>query len=243
MLDNGVERSEFEIVPQPPSGALFNRKGPPIMATPHQIAANKANAQKSTGPKTPEGKAKSAGNRLSSGFASNTIVIPGEDPNEFRGLVEDFIAEHQPVTVTEQVLVEKMAQQQWLSLRAFRLQGEAFISQAEADTNFGVPKDLGLLIRYQTSADRAFHRAHNELVKAKKQRTNSEIGFESQNLEQGVHAAPQEPAPAPPEPPKAAPVVPISSNSPSERPRPTFTAEEMDFPLCHEAIEFFKKRA
>src|SRR5271165_5029474 len=128
-----------------PLCTLFNRKGTPIMATPNQIAANKANAQQSTGPKTPEGKAKSSANRLSWGFASNTIIIPGEDPDEFRGLVEDFIAEHQPVCVTEQVLVEKMAQQQWLSLRALRLQGEAFIYQACADTGFAVPKDLGLL--------------------------------------------------------------------------------------------------
>ena len=214
------------------------------MATPNQIAANKANAQKSTGPKTPEGKAKSSANRLSWGFASNTIIIPGEDPDEFRGLVEDFIAEHQPVCVTEQVLVEKMAQQQWLSLRALRLQGEAFIYQACADIGFAVPKDLGLLIRYQTSADRAFHRAHNELVKAKKQRSNSEFGFESQNFGEEAHPVPAEPETTPaPAPPKPAPVIPISSNSRSERPRPTFTAEEMDFPLCPEAIEFLKKRA
>jgi hypothetical protein len=213
------------------------------MATERQMEANKLNAQKSTGPKTPEGKAKSSANRLSFGFASNTIIIPGEDPEEFRGLIEDFIAEHQPVCVTEQVLVEKMAQQHWLSLRALRLQGEAFIYQACADIGFAVPKDLGLLIRYQTSADRAFHRAHNELVKAKKQRPNSEIGFESQNFGEEAHPSAPEPAPTSPEPPKPAPVIPISSNSPSARPRPTFTAEEMDFPLCPEAIEFFKKRA
>ena len=174
------------------------------MATPSQIAANKLNAQQSTGPKTPEGKAKSSANRLSWGFASNTIIIPGEDPDEFRGLIEDFIAEHQPVCVTEQVLVEKMAQQHWLSLRALRLQGEAFIYQACADIGFAVPKDLGLLIRYQTSADRAFHRAHNELVKAKKQRPNSEIGFESQNFGEEAHPVAKEPAPAPPEPPRPA---------------------------------------
>jgi hypothetical protein len=136
-----------------------------------------------------------------------------------------------------------MAQQHWLSLRALRLQGEAFIYQACADIGFAVPKDLGLLIRYQTSADRAFHRAHNELVKAKKQRPNSEIGFESQNFGEEAHPSAPEPAPTSPEPPKPAPVIPISSNSPSARPRPTFTAEEMDFPLCPEAIEFFKKRA
>jgi hypothetical protein len=211
------------------------------MATPNQIAANKANAQKSTGPKTPEGKAKSSTNRLSWGFASNTIVIPGEDPEEFRALVVDFIGEHQPATVTEQVLVEKMAQNQWLSLRAFRLQGENFLTQKLRCEESGIPKTLGLLIRYHTSAERAFHRAHNELVKKKKQRQNSEIGFEPQNFGEEV-PPPSEPASeAPPKQPKTASTVPISPKFSIQPDRPAFTADELDFELCPEALEYFKK--
>ena len=200
------------------------------MATPNQIAANKANARKSTGPKTPEGKAKSCVNRLSWGFASNTLVIPGEDPAELRALLADFIGEHQPATVTEQVLVEKMAQNQWLTLRAFRLQGETFLTQKLRCEESGIPKNLGLLIRYHTSAERAFHKAHNELVKAKKQRQNSEIGFESQNFGEEV-----------PTPPQSAPEAPISPNFSLQPDRPAFTADELDFELCPEALEYFKK--
>src|ERR1700734_3081221 len=159
------------------------------MATPRQITANKLNSEKSTGPQSPEGKAKSSRNRLSWGFASNTIVIPGEDPDELRRLIEDFMAEHQPATVTEQVLVEKMAQNHWLTLRAFRLQSEAFLTQKLRCEESGIPKTLGLLIRYHTSAERAFHCAHNELVKAKKQRQKSEIGSERQNPAQPMEDA------------------------------------------------------
>jgi len=213
------------------------------MATPNQIAANIANAQKSTGPKTEEGKAKSSANRLSWGFASNTILIPGEDPDEFRGLLQDFMAEHQPICVTEQVLVETMAQEKWLSLRAIRLQGEAFMYQAITGAKVGVPKDLGLLIRYRTTAERAFHRAHNELVKAKKQRQNSEIGFESQNFGEDFPRPPQEPVSAPSEPSKSAPPTPNSSNSTADRLRSMLTVEELNIPLCPEAIEYLKKRA
>ena len=154
------------------------------MATPNQIAANQANAQKSTGPKTPEGKAKSSLNHLSHGLASSATIVPGEDPAEFKALLYDLSSEHQPITPTEQILVEKMAISQWLSLRAFRLQGEAFLDLQLMGDSFGVPKDLGLLIRYHTSAERAFHKAHNELLKAKKQRPNEEIGFEPQNAAQ-----------------------------------------------------------
>ncbi len=160
------------------------------MATPNQIAANKLNAQKSSGPKTDEGKKKSCMNRLSHGFASSATVMPGEDPNEFKALVDSLIAEFQPATETEQILVEKMATNSWLSQRAFRLQGYAFAEQRLRDDKFGIPKELGLLIRYHSTAERAFHRAHNELVKAQKERRKSEIGFDPQK-------AGESPAPSP----------------------------------------------
>src|SRR5271157_637410 len=62
-------------------------------------------SQKSSGPKTPEGKATSSLNRLSHGFASNVArLIPGENPEEFHSLVTDLMGEHQPATPTEQIL-------------------------------------------------------------------------------------------------------------------------------------------
>jgi hypothetical protein len=207
------------------------------MATERQKEANKLNAQKSTGPKTPEGKAKSCLNRLSHGFASNATVMPGEDPEEFKALLSDLTGEHQPATATEQILVEKMASSQWLSLRAFRLQGEAFLNQTLGGTKFGVPADLGVLIRYQTSADRAFHTAHNQLIKTKKQRLNSEIGFEPQTFGQEVQPVDSEPE----KPSNPVPVVPISPTFSNGKPRPTFTAAELDFELCPEAEELLKK--
>jgi len=151
------------------------------MSTQRQKEANKLNSQKSTGPVTDEGKAKSSLNRLSHGLASNATIVADENPEEFKALLTDLATEYDPATATEQILVEKMALNQWLSLRAFRLQGEAFLDLKLMSDSFGIPKNLGLLIRYQTSAERTFHRAHNELVKTQKERKKSEIGFESQN--------------------------------------------------------------
>src|SRR5580692_8185307 len=161
------------------------------MATPAQIAANRSNSQKSTGPKTEAGKSRSARNHLSNGFSSNATLIPGEDPEEFRALMVALALEHQPVTETEQILLEKMVTSQWLSLRAFRLQTEAFVNEMLQGNSYAIPKDLGLLIRYKTTADNAFHKAHNELLKAKKQRPNSEIGFEPQEAAEPADAAVQ----------------------------------------------------
>ncbi len=167
------------------------------MPTERQLLANKLNSQKSTGPTSSEGKKKSSMNRLSHGFASSATVMPGEDPNEFKALLDSLIAEYQPVGETEQILVEKMATNNWLSQRAFRLQGYAFSAQMLQDDKFGMPKDLGLLIRYHAAAERAFHKAHTELVKAQKERKKSEIGFVRSEAAEAATPPPAKPATEP----------------------------------------------
>src|SRR5271157_613026 len=112
------------------------------MSTQRQKEANKQNSQKSTGPKSEEGKAKSALNRLSHGLASNATLVHGEDPEEFKALLTDLATEYDPATATEQILVEKIALNQWLTLRAFRLQGEAFLDLQLMGDSFGIPKSL-----------------------------------------------------------------------------------------------------
>jgi hypothetical protein len=57
--------------------------------------------QKSTGPKSDEGKAKSSLNRLSHGLTSNATIVPGEDPEEFIALLYDLMGEFDPATPTE----------------------------------------------------------------------------------------------------------------------------------------------
>ena len=113
-------------------------------------------------------------NFISPGFAVATILLKGENEEDFYKLHRNFLNELRPATHIELTLVEKMVHNQWLSLRAIRLQSErmAMIRPGEE-----TPKDLGLLIRYQTAADRAFHKCHAELLKLQKEREKSENGF------------------------------------------------------------------
>ena len=53
------------------------------MTTEAQVLANRSNAQKSTGPRTPEGKAAVAQNAVQHGLLAQEVVIKGEDPQEF----------------------------------------------------------------------------------------------------------------------------------------------------------------
>src|SRR5208283_5066680 len=49
------------------------------MSSAAQVAANQANAQLSSGPKTPEGKAKSSRNALKTGLTGRTMILPKGD--------------------------------------------------------------------------------------------------------------------------------------------------------------------
>jgi len=144
------------------------------MSTDHQIAANRANARLSTGPRTADGKARSAPNNLRHGLASGRLIISGENPADFDELVEGLRAEYNPATPTEDQLILRMAQHFWLSQRAIRLQNDAFLAGY-------TPDKLALLLRYQTSNDRGYHQCLATLLKLKGVGQNRKIGFESQN--------------------------------------------------------------
>jgi hypothetical protein len=131
---------------------------------------------KSTGPRTESGKAASSQNALRHGLASNTLLIPGEDPAEYQALEDALIAEHAPTTATETLLVEDMAKHHWLKDRAIRLQGEALAHMTGGE----LPASFSVLMRYQTTNDRAFHKALATLQALRKQALATPNHFVSQ---------------------------------------------------------------
>ncbi len=59
------------------------------MSTSSQIAANQANAQLSTGPRTGQGKSVASRNATKHGFTGKSILLPGENPQEFESLLHE----------------------------------------------------------------------------------------------------------------------------------------------------------
>jgi hypothetical protein len=87
-----------------------------------QLAANRANAAKSTGPRTPEGKARSCQNARTHSFTASTFaVVRLEDLNEIANLRTDLIAFYQPVNSQELFAIETMAIAQQEMRRVSRL--------------------------------------------------------------------------------------------------------------------------
>jgi len=134
------------------------------MSTQAQIAANQANSQLSTGPKSESGKAAAARNNFRHGLTpfSEFWVLPSESQTQFDQLLAQFQQEHQPETPTEEALVQAMAEHHWLRHRAMRLEESCF------DYTTGQIIDdrkLALYLRYQTTHERAFHKALNDLLK------------------------------------------------------------------------------
>ncbi len=101
------------------------------MATEAQIEANRVNAQKSTGPRTPEGKEKASQNALKHGLLTRQMVVPGEDPEEFELHRQELLAEMAPAGPMESLLAERIVRLSWRLLRAERLQTAAVGTLAE----------------------------------------------------------------------------------------------------------------
>jgi hypothetical protein len=101
------------------------------MATEAQIAANRRNARRSTGPRTPEGKARSSRNHLIHGLLAKGL-IEGESPDELLAIHEDFRAQFDPQTPAENALVERAALAYFRLARFAHVEGQ-FLQREPAE--------------------------------------------------------------------------------------------------------------
>ncbi len=157
------------------------------MATNAQIAANQANAQHSTGPRTAEGKARVAANPLQHGFRSASVLIPGEDPAEFDALRAAIEDEYRPEGHEQTRCVEEMAAAWWRLQRSRAFQQDILtrkIEELRPDHVDLSPVSLACraeeelhrdskyyvsLIRYEARYDRQYERARRILLQSRKE--------------------------------------------------------------------------
>jgi hypothetical protein len=155
------------------------------MTTEAQVRANRSNAEKSTGPRTPEGKEKASQNSLKHGLFAREGVIRGEDREEYEMHREMLLEQLDPVGALEGILAARVVDLFWRLRRAAQDQNEAFGAlydrhTAEAGEPQG-PQERGAvlgrmiledfeqeavlerLLRYERRIESSFYRTLKEL--------------------------------------------------------------------------------
>ena len=128
------------------------------MATEKQIAANRANAAKSTGAKTPAGKAIVSQNATRHDLLAKSFVLKRECSSRFKTFVESFYAEYNPSTPTETALVDTMATARWRLIRMSNLEAAIIDHEYALDSesaDLTTPARATLAYRRATDAGRS----------------------------------------------------------------------------------------
>ena len=181
------------------------------MASKAQIAANRRNAEKSTGPQSARGKAAIGRNALSHGLTAARIICFDESEADFAAFAEGLRAALEPADPVEAQLAERIALCAWRLRRASRVEAELFNAFRKTqpqfhDTEIGTVFDcatmqMAALARYETALDRALSQAQRLLERYQARRRAAVENYETKPIFPAESEAGAEAKPIPPRPP------------------------------------------
>jgi len=105
------------------------------MSTEPQILANRRNAQKSTGPRTPEGKSIVSQNAVKHGLTAAHDIISSESQADFDLYRYQFLTELAPASPVESILAERVVNLSWRLKRVSRIQNQTIDALSAPDTS------------------------------------------------------------------------------------------------------------
>jgi hypothetical protein len=161
----------------------------PISA--RQLAANRRNAQKSTGPRTPAGRETVSLNAVKHGLCGNFGLLPGEDAIAYAARCRALIAELAPATPTEFNLAQTIANDLWRLDRASAIEINMFaLGRIEDDSDPDHDPDMqqalagartfmnhtgkfALLSLYEQRLNRSVHKSFVELRRLQAERAKA----------------------------------------------------------------------
>jgi len=143
-----------------------------MVITDKQLLANRRNAGKSTGPKSPAGKAVVKLNAVTHGLLSKTLILPDEKLDDAAEFERQLRASLLPVGPVEELLAERIILCAWRHRRLARIETKAMENDWK-DYNGKVKgigyafwrnlKSLPVLSRYETALERGLYKALHEL--------------------------------------------------------------------------------
>jgi len=152
------------------------------MPTAKQIAANRRNAQKATGPRTTAGKATSRFNALKHGIFATHQIMFDETAEDLAGLAAEYHEQHRPSNPEERFLVDTLVHNEWRLRRMRRVEADLWRTATIMFEVHNMVNDLPIdgpvtsgdafhadsliferLQRVVGSCERSYHRARKEL--------------------------------------------------------------------------------
>jgi hypothetical protein len=106
-----------------------------------RILANRANAARSTGPATLDGKRRSSQNALRHGLLARCIVLDKESSDSFDALFTQHLESLQPADAVQFGMVEEMAAAYWRMRRAWAIETRMIEDAANATPESGAATD------------------------------------------------------------------------------------------------------
>ena len=164
------------------------------MTTPAKTESNRRNAQRSTGPRTKQGKAVSSKNAVRHGLLSRHVALPDEDLDALNRFRTELVEQLDPQGPLEELLAERVMGNAWRLRRVCRLESAVLAhrtadaragqTEKQRDTDpiaAGVIRDaagadtLSKLSRYERSLERGMYRALHELQRLQASRSGQNV--------------------------------------------------------------------
>jgi hypothetical protein len=149
--------------------------------------SNRQNAQHSTGPKTPEGKAAIRFNALTYGLRTRATILPDENAADYSRLYDELAVDWQPQNRTERFYLETMVTSQWLLARVAASEQKVYLFIEFGEKQFVM---LGYVAKLRAQLERSFRTAIGDMKQSQKER-------QARQPQPAQTAQPAKPAPAP----------------------------------------------
>jgi hypothetical protein len=132
------------------------------MSTTAQVLANRANAKRSTGPTTAEGKQNSSQNATTHGFYSKAFVIADAERADFETLRDQLRGGYAPVDFIGEDLFQQILHASWNLFRLRRIENQIYAATEDPFGDDKILKKLDALRRHKSHFERALLSARKQ---------------------------------------------------------------------------------